>query len=103
MRSSAQKARAAWLRSVSAAAAATRALRALPVKTIFAWAGGEAPPLPCPCRVAVDPPGPRFPLPEVMPGTLPGWGGAKRLPRPVGRAAALDILLPGRAVDARRA
>jgi len=38
-----------------------------------------------------------------MLGILPGWGGVKRLPRLVGPTAALDMLLTGRAVDARRA
>jgi len=47
--------------------------------------------------------GTRFALPEVMLGILPAWGGVKRLPRLVGPTAALDMLLTGRSVDARRA
>jgi len=42
-------------------------------------------------------------LPEVMLGIVPGWGGAKRMPQLIGAAAALDLMLTGRAVDARRA
>ena len=38
-----------------------------------------------------------------MLGIVPGWGGIKRLPRLVGAPAALDLLLTGRTVDARRA
>ena len=34
---------------------------------------------------------------------MPGWGGIKRLPRLTGAPAALDRLLTGRTVDARRA
>src|SRR5438105_3295714 len=65
--------------------------------------GGVELALACRYRVAVDQPGTRFALPEVMLGILPGWGGVKRLPRLVGTTAALAMLLAGRAVDARRA
>jgi 3-hydroxyacyl-CoA dehydrogenase/enoyl-CoA hydratase/3-hydroxybutyryl-CoA epimerase len=36
-------------------------------------------------------------LPEVMIGIVPGWGGAKRMPPLIGAAAALDLMLTGRA------
>jgi 3-hydroxyacyl-CoA dehydrogenase/enoyl-CoA hydratase/3-hydroxybutyryl-CoA epimerase len=42
-------------------------------------------------------------LPEVMLGILPGWGGVMRLPRLVGPTAALDMLLSGKGIDAKRA
>ena len=38
-----------------------------------------------------------------MLGIVPGWGGMKRLPRLVGAPAALDLLLTGKTIDARRA
>jgi 3-hydroxyacyl-CoA dehydrogenase/enoyl-CoA hydratase/3-hydroxybutyryl-CoA epimerase len=69
----------------------------------FCMGGGVELALACRYRVAVDQPGTRFALPEVMLGILPAWGGVKRLPRLVGPTAALDMLLTGRAVDARRA
>src|SRR5207248_2494162 len=83
-------------------------LEALPFPTLalvsgFCMGGGVELALACRYRVAVDQPGTRFALPEVMLGILPGWGGVKRLPRLVGPTAALDMLLTGRAVDARRA
>src|SRR5256886_1195055 len=83
-------------------------LEALPFPTLalvsgFCMGGGVELALACRYRVAVDQPGTRFALPEVMLGILPGWGGVKRLPRIVGPTAALDMLLTGRAVDARRA
>ena len=83
-------------------------LAALPFPTLalvngFCMGGGVELALACRYRVAVDQPGTRFALPEVMLGILPGWGGVKRLPRLVGPTAALDMLLTGRAVDARRA
>jgi 3-hydroxyacyl-CoA dehydrogenase/enoyl-CoA hydratase/3-hydroxybutyryl-CoA epimerase len=83
-------------------------LAALPFPTLalvngFCMGGGLELALACRYRVAVDQPGTRFALPEVMLGILPGWGGVMRLPRLVGPSAALDMLLTGRAVDARRA
>jgi len=83
-------------------------LEALPFPTLalvngFCMGGGMELALACRYRVAVDQPGTRFALPEVMLGILPGWGGVMRLPRLVGPTAALDMLMTGRAVDARRA
>lgn len=42
-------------------------------------------------------------LPEVKLGLIPGAGGTQRLPRLVGRGAALDIMLTGRQLDAAEA
>jgi 3-hydroxyacyl-CoA dehydrogenase/enoyl-CoA hydratase/3-hydroxybutyryl-CoA epimerase len=83
-------------------------LAALPFPTValidgFCMGGGLELALACRYRVAVDQPGTRLALPEVMLGILPGWGGVKRLPRLVGPGAALDMLMTGRSVDARRA
>ena len=83
-------------------------LAALPFPTLalvdgFCMGGGVELALACRYRIAVDQPGTRFALPEVMLGILPAWGGVMRLPRLVGPTAALDMLLTGRAVDARRA
>lgn len=69
----------------------------------FCLGGGLELALACRYRVAVDEPGTRMGLPEVMLGIVPGWGGIKRLPRLVGGPAALDLLLTGKTVDARKA
>jgi 3-hydroxyacyl-CoA dehydrogenase/enoyl-CoA hydratase/3-hydroxybutyryl-CoA epimerase len=69
----------------------------------FCLGGGLELALACRYRVAVDEPGTRLGLPEVMLGIVPGWGGIKRLPRLMGAPAALDMLLTGKTVDARRA
>ena len=69
----------------------------------FCLGGGLELALACRYRVAVDEPGTRLGLPEVMLGILPGWGGIKRLPRLTGAPAALDMLLTGKTVDAKRA
>jgi 3-hydroxyacyl-CoA dehydrogenase/enoyl-CoA hydratase/3-hydroxybutyryl-CoA epimerase len=69
----------------------------------FCLGGGMELALACRYRVVVDEPGTRLGLPEVMLGIVPGWGGIKRLPRLTGAPAALDLLLTGKTVDARRA
>jgi 3-hydroxyacyl-CoA dehydrogenase / enoyl-CoA hydratase / 3-hydroxybutyryl-CoA epimerase len=69
----------------------------------FCLGGGMELALACRYRVVVDEPGTRLGLPEVMLGIVPGWGGIKRLPRLAGAPAALDLLLTGKTVDARRA
>jgi 3-hydroxyacyl-CoA dehydrogenase/enoyl-CoA hydratase/3-hydroxybutyryl-CoA epimerase len=45
----------------------------------------------------------RIGLPETRLGILPGWGGCTRLPRRVGLTAALDVILPGKNVNAYKA
>jgi 3-hydroxyacyl-CoA dehydrogenase/enoyl-CoA hydratase/3-hydroxybutyryl-CoA epimerase len=69
----------------------------------FCLGGGLELALACRYRVAVDEPATRLGLPEVMLGIVPGWGGIKRLPRLAGGPAALDLLLTGKSVDARKA
>ncbi|MFN0304119.1 MAG: 3-hydroxyacyl-CoA dehydrogenase NAD-binding domain-containing protein [Burkholderiales bacterium] len=83
-------------------------LASLPFPTValikgFCMGGGLELALACRYRVAVDDPGTRFALPEVLLGIIPAWGGMKRLPRLVGPAAALDLMLTGKSIDARRA
>jgi 3-hydroxyacyl-CoA dehydrogenase/enoyl-CoA hydratase/3-hydroxybutyryl-CoA epimerase len=83
-------------------------LRELPFPTTavvngFCMGGGVEMSLACRYRVALDDPKTRFALPEVMLGILPAWHGVQWLPRLVGPAAALDMLLTGKSVDARRA
>jgi 3-hydroxyacyl-CoA dehydrogenase/enoyl-CoA hydratase/3-hydroxybutyryl-CoA epimerase len=65
--------------------------------------GGTELALACRYRIAVDEPGTRFALPEVMLGIVPGWGGMLRLPQIVGPAAAFDMMLTGKNIDAKRA
>ena len=65
--------------------------------------GGTELALACRYRIAVDEPGTKFALPEVMLGIVPGWGGMLRLPQLVGPAAAMDMMLTGKNIDAKRA
>jgi 3-hydroxyacyl-CoA dehydrogenase/enoyl-CoA hydratase/3-hydroxybutyryl-CoA epimerase len=65
--------------------------------------GGLELSLACRYRVTVDEPGTKLALPEVMLGIVPGWGGMLRLPQVVGPAAAMDMMLTGKNIDAKRA
>lgn len=69
----------------------------------FCLGGGLELALACRYRVVIDEPGTRLGLPEVLLGIVPGWGGIKRMPRLMGAPAALDMLLTGKTIDARRA
>ena len=69
----------------------------------FCMGGGTELALACRYRVADDGPGTRMGLPEVMLGIVPGWGGIIRLPPLIGAGNALDLMLTGRSIDARRA
>jgi enoyl-CoA hydratase len=55
------------------------------------------------CTLRVAGSASRLGLPEVKLGLIPGGGGTQRLPRLVGRGAALDLMLTGRQIDATEA
>jgi enoyl-CoA hydratase len=65
----------------------------------FALGGGCELAMACTFRLAAD--DARLGQPEVKLGLLCGYGGTQRLPRLVGRGAALKLLLTGAAIDAR--
>jgi 3-hydroxyacyl-CoA dehydrogenase / enoyl-CoA hydratase / 3-hydroxybutyryl-CoA epimerase len=65
--------------------------------------GGTEAILACAYRIASDHPKTVIALPEVQLGLLPGAGGTQRLPRTVGLQAALDMILTGKNVRARKA
>ncbi len=54
-------------------------------------------------RIATDHPKTVLALPEVQIGLIPGAGGTQRLPRLVGIRAALDIILTGKNIRAKKA
>jgi 3-hydroxyacyl-CoA dehydrogenase/enoyl-CoA hydratase/3-hydroxybutyryl-CoA epimerase len=83
-------------------------LAALPFTVVAAingsaLGGGYELALACDRRVAADAPSVRIGLPEVTIGLVPAAGGTQRLPRLVGLPRALDLLLAGRRLTARRA
>lgn len=66
------------------------------------FGGGLELALACTYRVADESSKVRLSLPEVKLGILPGFGGTQRLPRIIGEAAALKMILSGRNIDASR-
>ena len=67
----------------------------------FALGGGCELAMACTIRLASDTA--RLGQPEVKLGLIPGYGGSARLPRLVGKGAALKLLLTGEAVPAAEA
>ena len=67
----------------------------------FALGGGCELAMACTLRVAAE--DAKFGQPEVKLGVIPGYGGSQRLPRLVGRGAALKMLLTGAVIDAQEA
>jgi len=67
----------------------------------YALGGGCELAMACTLRLAAD--DARFGQPEVKLGILTGFGGSQRLPRLVGRGAALKMLLTGSTIDAQEA
>jgi enoyl-CoA hydratase len=67
----------------------------------FALGGGCELALACHIRVASE--HAKFGLPEVKLGLIPGYGGTQRLPRLIGRARALRMILSGEQIDAATA
>ena len=68
----------------------------------FCLGGGLELPLACHFRIAADA-GAQIGLPEMDLGSVPAWGGSARLPRVVGSAYALDMILRGRKIDGAEA
>jgi 3-hydroxyacyl-CoA dehydrogenase/enoyl-CoA hydratase/3-hydroxybutyryl-CoA epimerase len=69
----------------------------------FCLGGGLEMSLACRYRVALDDPKTRIGLPEVKLGIFPGFGGTARLIRTIGAIPAMQLMLAGRTLDARRA
>lgn len=59
--------------------------------------------LACDYRIASEDSSTRIGLPETQLGILPGFGGCVRMPRVVGLQAALDVILAGKLLPAKKA
>lgn len=83
-------------------------LQSLPFPTIavidgVCLGGGLELALACSYRIATDNPKTVFALPETTLGVFPAWGGTQRLPRLVGLATGLDMILTGKKINAKQA
>ncbi|MDM7457613.1 MAG: enoyl-CoA hydratase [Tepidimonas sp.] len=67
----------------------------------FALGGGCEVAMMCDIVIAAD--NAKFGQPEVKIGVIPGAGGTQRLPRAIGKAKAMDMVLTGRMMDAAEA
>lgn len=67
----------------------------------YAFGGGLEIALACNFRLATE--RAKLGLPEIKLGLTPGYGGTQRLPRIIGEARALEMILTGRTVDAHEA
>lgn len=88
--------------------ALTRRISALPFPVIAAidgvcLGGGLELALACDLRVATNASHTKLGLPEVQLGIFPGFGGTQRLPRLIGVPAALDLILTGKQINAKKA
>jgi enoyl-CoA hydratase len=78
----------------------------LPVPSIaiingYTFGGGLEMALACTFRIATR--NAKMGLPEIKLGLIPGYGGTQRLPRAVGEARAMEMILTGRTVDSEEA
>ena len=67
----------------------------------YAFGGGLELALACTFRLATR--NAKMAFPEIKLGLIPGYGGTQRLPRVVGEARALEMIMTGRTVDAEEA
>jgi len=67
----------------------------------YALGGGCELAMLCDFIIAAD--NARFGQPEIKLGVIPGYGGTQRLPRAVGKAKTMDLVLTGRMMDAAEA
>jgi enoyl-CoA hydratase len=81
-------------------------LEALPMPSVaiingYAFGGGLELALTCTFRLATT--NAKLGLPEIKLGLIPGYGGTQRLPRVIGEARALELIMTGRTVTAKEA
>ncbi|MCH7603851.1 MAG: enoyl-CoA hydratase/isomerase family protein [Planctomycetes bacterium] len=83
-------------------------IEAIPIPTVAVihgacMGGGLELALACDYRLVTDHPKTILALPEVNLGIIPGWGGTQRLPRLIGLAPGLQMILTGRQIAGKKA
>lgn len=79
------------------------ALRAATIAAVHGWTVGGGMEMALLCDLCVAATNTRLALPETGLGMIPGVAGTQTVPRRVGSARALDLVLSGRVLDARAA